>query len=216
MGTELRCLHRTHAGVLELFQKANETLEKIQKNLEDYLETKRMAFPRFYFLSNDELLEILAQTKNVQVGRKGCSAFLWQWRRLSICKWAPSMRSLCYTTPFCTLHAVCAFRPIAHPGRLTHAAPSYRLRFAVSLAPCVLALLSINCLFWTPMLPVRRLCSRTWASASTASGGWTSARIPAPSTSSPWCRARASASAWARTPRHEATWRSGWATWRAP
>ncbi len=33
-------------GVLETFQKANETLEKIQKNLEDYLETKRMGFPR--------------------------------------------------------------------------------------------------------------------------------------------------------------------------
>lgn len=56
----------TVPGQLEIFQKANETLERIQKNLEDYLETKRMGFPRFYFLSNDELLEILAQTKNVQ------------------------------------------------------------------------------------------------------------------------------------------------------
>ena len=63
-----RCQAGTVPGVLEAFQRSNETLEKIQKNLEDYLETKRMAFPRFYFLSNDELLEILAQTKNVQVG----------------------------------------------------------------------------------------------------------------------------------------------------
>jgi dynein heavy chain len=36
----------TVPGMLEQFQRANDTLEKIQKNLEDYLETKRMGFPR--------------------------------------------------------------------------------------------------------------------------------------------------------------------------
>jgi dynein heavy chain len=56
----------TRPGLTDTFKNQNAILDKIQKNLEDYLETKRMAFPRFYFLSNDELLEILAQTKNVQ------------------------------------------------------------------------------------------------------------------------------------------------------
>lgn len=48
---------------LTMFNDANRILEEIQKGLERYLETKRMAFPRFYFLSNEDLLDILGQTQ---------------------------------------------------------------------------------------------------------------------------------------------------------
>ncbi|KAJ1494153.1 hydrolytic ATP binding site of dynein motor region D1-domain-containing protein [Baffinella frigidus] len=57
----------TQPGQAETFIAWNEILDKTQKQLEAYLEFKCMAFPRFYFLSNDELLEILAQTRNVQL-----------------------------------------------------------------------------------------------------------------------------------------------------
>ncbi|KAF7254362.1 Dynein heavy chain 6, axonemal [Varanus komodoensis] len=54
----------TTPGVFEMLQSNNAHLEKIQKALEDYLEVKRMLFPRFYFLSNAELLDVLAESKN--------------------------------------------------------------------------------------------------------------------------------------------------------
>lgn len=46
------------------FEKANDDLDKIQKSLSDFLEQKRLVFARFFFLANDDLLQILAQTKN--------------------------------------------------------------------------------------------------------------------------------------------------------
>ena len=55
---------RSFSGFLELLNEMNDKLEAIQKSLDMYLETKRQFFARFYFLSNDDLLEILGQSKN--------------------------------------------------------------------------------------------------------------------------------------------------------
>ncbi|KAF7641569.1 hypothetical protein LDENG_00277230, partial [Lucifuga dentata] len=64
-----------HPGLLETLSQLNGKLEEIQKALDMYLETKRQIFPRFYFLSNDDVLEILGQSHNpdaVQPHLKKC------------------------------------------------------------------------------------------------------------------------------------------------
>ncbi|PWV12257.1 putative dynein heavy chain [Trypanosoma cruzi] len=50
-------------GLMDQLNGMNRDLETIQKSLEGFLEDRRRVFPRFYFLSNDDLLEILGHTK---------------------------------------------------------------------------------------------------------------------------------------------------------
>ena len=57
-------------NILDNLTKTSDALDIIERHLEDYLEQKRKFFPRFYFLSNDDLVEILADSQNIDTVQK--------------------------------------------------------------------------------------------------------------------------------------------------
>jgi dynein heavy chain len=48
-------------GLYEELEDIQKRLAVCEKALADYLETKRLAFPRFYFISSSDLLDILSK-----------------------------------------------------------------------------------------------------------------------------------------------------------
>lgn len=57
-------------NLLNKFKTYINNLNLIHRKLEEYLNVKRGIFPRFYFLSNDELILILSQASNIESVQK--------------------------------------------------------------------------------------------------------------------------------------------------
>lgn len=57
---------KTTENCVQLLKESNETLEVVERGLNQYLENKRASFARFYFLSDDELLTILSEARDPQ------------------------------------------------------------------------------------------------------------------------------------------------------
>jgi len=52
--------------LIDDLKKFNHDLDSLQKSIISYLENKRKTFPRFYFVSNDDLIEILSKSKDFE------------------------------------------------------------------------------------------------------------------------------------------------------
>lgn len=63
-------------GYLENLEALQQRLSVCEKALAEYLETKRLTFPRFYFVSASDLLEIVSRGTQPQQVRVCCMIFL--------------------------------------------------------------------------------------------------------------------------------------------
>ena len=115
-------LRGTHEeGILDRLNKMNTKLEEIQKSLDMYLEVKRQIFPRFYFLSNDDLLEILGQSRNPEA-----VGFVYRTHCMHMCMYVRMFRTLSYKHSRILLYV--------HMFQLVHAV----LRIYVQYSMCIL------------------------------------------------------------------------------
>jgi dynein heavy chain len=65
----------SNQNLLQTLEYMTVQMEEIQKALDNYLELKRQVFPRFYFISDDDLLELIGKSKEpcfVQKHMKKC------------------------------------------------------------------------------------------------------------------------------------------------
>lgn len=60
-------LYHIFLALLKKLIEINERLGEIQRALEVYMDTKRHVFPRFYFISNDDLLDILVNANEPEL-----------------------------------------------------------------------------------------------------------------------------------------------------
>lgn len=58
----MACCNRD--GLLKFLEGQQSALEVCEKALADYMESKRRAFPRFYFVSTADLLDVLSNGNN--------------------------------------------------------------------------------------------------------------------------------------------------------
>ena len=52
-------------GIQRSLERLADLLSKVQKALGEYLERERASFPRFYFVGDEDLLEIIGNSKNL-------------------------------------------------------------------------------------------------------------------------------------------------------